>query len=97
MFGCVFPSRCSLRRIQEDVFRALGPDWFLMFVQSHVHVSTVVLVVRLLLHFLHNRTLLCNFKEGMTAGLWLENSSRGLSVLIGTFSACLHALSLGGH
>nr|XP_056706521.1 WD repeat- and FYVE domain-containing protein 4 [Euleptes europaea] len=68
--------------MREDVFQALGPDWFLMFIQSHVHMSTVVLVVRLLLHFLHNRSLLCKFKEGMMAGLWLENSSRGLSVLM---------------
>ncbi|KAL8186648.1 UNVERIFIED_CONTAM: hypothetical protein K2H54_003424 [Gekko kuhli] len=82
------PEGSSPCRMQEDVFQALGPDWFLMFVQSHVHVSTAVLVVRLLLHFLHNRPLLCRFKEGMAAGLWLENSSRGLSFLTDNLKSC---------
>ncbi|XP_060096943.1 WD repeat- and FYVE domain-containing protein 4 [Heteronotia binoei] len=85
----IYPSsECSPRRMQEDVFQALGPDWFLMFVQSHVHVSTVTLAVRLLFHFLHNRTLLCKFKEGMMAGLWLEESSRGLSILMDSLKSC---------
>ncbi|XP_053165881.1 WD repeat- and FYVE domain-containing protein 4-like [Hemicordylus capensis] len=68
--------------MQEEVFQALGPDWFLMFTQGHMHPATVVLAVRLLLHFLHNRTLLHKFKEGMMAGLWLENSSVGLNILM---------------
>ncbi|XP_077207114.1 WD repeat- and FYVE domain-containing protein 4 isoform X2 [Paroedura picta] len=74
--------------VPEGVFQALGPDWFLMFMQSHVHVSTIVLVARLLLHFLHNRTLLCKFKEGMMAGLWLEKSSKGLSILTDNLKSC---------
>ncbi|XP_054839943.1 WD repeat- and FYVE domain-containing protein 4 [Eublepharis macularius] len=82
-------SECSPRRMQADVFQALGPDWFLMFIQSHVHSSTVILVVKLLLYFLHNRTLLCKFKEGMMAGLWLENSSRGVNVLIDNLKSCV--------
>ncbi|XP_061490749.1 WD repeat- and FYVE domain-containing protein 4 isoform X1 [Rhineura floridana] len=76
--------------IQEQVFQTLGPDWFLMFTQSQVHLSTVVLAVKLLLHFLHNRMLLHKFKEGMMAGLWLENSSVGLNILMDNLKNCPH-------
>ncbi|KAK2523488.1 Wdfy4 [Columba guinea] len=67
---------------QEETFLALGPDWFLLFTQSYLHSSTVVLGIELLLCFLHNRLLLNKFKEGIVAGHWLENSSAGLSILM---------------
>ncbi|XP_009571027.1 PREDICTED: WD repeat- and FYVE domain-containing protein 4-like, partial [Fulmarus glacialis] len=67
---------------QEETFLALGPDWFLLFTQSYLHSSTVVLGIKLLLCFLHNRLLLNKFKEGIVAGRWLENSSVGLSILM---------------
>ncbi|KAJ7324483.1 hypothetical protein JRQ81_017503, partial [Phrynocephalus forsythii] len=68
--------------IQEEAFHALGPDWFLMFIQGHVHPSTVVLAIRLLLHFLQNRALLRTFKEGMVTGRWIENNAAGLNILM---------------
>uniref|UniRef100_A0A8C3E388 WDFY family member 4 n=1 Tax=Corvus moneduloides TaxID=1196302 RepID=A0A8C3E388_CORMO len=67
---------------KEKTFLALGPDWFLLFTQSYLHFSTVVLGIKLLLCFLHNRLLLNKFKEGLVAGRWLENSSAGLSILM---------------
>ncbi|XP_063160442.1 WD repeat- and FYVE domain-containing protein 4 [Candoia aspera] len=67
--------------IQEEMFQALGPDWFLMFMQSHVHESTFVLAAKLLFHFLHNRTHLHKLREGMMAGMWLRNSLEGLNIL----------------
>ncbi|XP_027504006.1 WD repeat- and FYVE domain-containing protein 4 [Corapipo altera] len=67
---------------KEKTFLALGPDWFLLFTQSYLHSSTVVLGIKLLLCFLHNRLLLNKFKEGIVAGRWLENSSAGLSILM---------------
>lgn len=70
-------------REKEKTFLALGPDWFLLFTQSYLHFSTVVLGIKLLLCFLHDRLLLNKFKEGIVAGRWLENSSAGLSILIG--------------
>ncbi|XP_019355019.2 WD repeat- and FYVE domain-containing protein 4 [Alligator mississippiensis] len=69
-------------KLQEEMFSTLGPDWFLLFTQSHLHSSTVVLGVKLLLCFLHNHTLLNMFKEGVVAGHWLENSSKGLDILM---------------
>ncbi|PKU32193.1 wd repeat- and fyve domain-containing protein 4 [Limosa lapponica baueri] len=50
--------------------------------QSYLHSTTVVLGIKLLLCFLHNRLLLNKFKEGIVAGRWLENSSAELSVLM---------------
>ncbi|XP_015489137.1 WD repeat- and FYVE domain-containing protein 4 [Parus major] len=67
---------------KEKTFLALGPDWFLLFTQSYLHFSTVVLGIKLLLCFLHDRLLLSKFKEGIVAGRWLENSSTGLSILM---------------
>ncbi|RLW04122.1 hypothetical protein DV515_00005992, partial [Chloebia gouldiae] len=67
---------------KEKTFLALGPDWFLMFTQSYLHFSTVVLGIKLLLCFLQNRLLLNKFKEGIVAGRWLENSSAGLNILM---------------
>lgn len=78
---CLHFSVCP--RKQEEMFLMLGPDWFLLFTQSYLHSSTVVLGIKLLLCFLHNRSLLNKFKEGIVAGRWLENSSVGLSILIG--------------
>uniref|UniRef100_K7GBL2 WDFY family member 4 n=1 Tax=Pelodiscus sinensis TaxID=13735 RepID=K7GBL2_PELSI len=72
---------------QEETFLALGPDWFLLFTQSHLHPSTVVLGVKLLLHFLHNPPLLSKFKEGVVAGRWVENSSTGLDLLMGNLKS----------
>lgn len=83
----MFPSMCFhlpvCPREKEKTFLALGPDWFLLFTQSYLHFSTVVLGMKLLLCFLHNRLLLNKFKEGIVAGRWLENSSAGLSILMG--------------
>ncbi|KAM3836501.1 WD repeat- and FYVE domain-containing protein 4 [Vipera latastei] len=67
--------------IQEKMFQALGPDWFLMFMQSHVHETTVVLAAKLLFHFLHNRAHLHEFRDGMMAGLWLRSSLKALNIL----------------
>uniref|UniRef100_A0A663EJ85 WDFY family member 4 n=1 Tax=Aquila chrysaetos chrysaetos TaxID=223781 RepID=A0A663EJ85_AQUCH len=66
----------------EETFLVLGSDWFLLFTQSYVHSSTVVLGIKLLLCFLQNRLLLNKFKEGIVAGRWLENSSVGLNILM---------------
>ncbi|XP_026707231.1 WD repeat- and FYVE domain-containing protein 4 [Athene cunicularia] len=72
---------------QEETFLVLGPDWFLLFMQRYLHSSTVVLGIKLLLCFLHNRLLLNKFKEGIVAGCWLENSSAGLNILMDNLKA----------
>uniref|UniRef100_H3AB29 Uncharacterized protein n=1 Tax=Latimeria chalumnae TaxID=7897 RepID=H3AB29_LATCH len=71
---------CS--KSQEDMFLALGSDWFLLFLQGHLHQSTVVLATRLLLNFLCNPPLFAKFRDGMTAGTWKENSAAQVEILM---------------
>ncbi|XP_069096980.1 WD repeat- and FYVE domain-containing protein 4 isoform X1 [Pleurodeles waltl] len=67
---------------QEEIYMSLGPDWFLLFVQSHLHPTTVELGMRLLVHFLHHPPLLDKFKNVVKAGSWLRNSTAGVEILM---------------
>ncbi|XP_057590853.1 WD repeat- and FYVE domain-containing protein 4 [Hippopotamus amphibius kiboko] len=67
---------------KEEIFLNLGPDWFLLFVQGHVHPSTVVLGLKLLLHFLSSPSLRGRFKDGLSAGSWVERSSEGVDIVM---------------
>ncbi|XP_027715064.1 WD repeat- and FYVE domain-containing protein 4 isoform X3 [Vombatus ursinus] len=67
---------------QEEMFLSLGPDWFLLFIQDHLHPSTVVLGIKLLLHFLYNPTLRTRFKDGLSGGSWVENSILEVDILM---------------
>ncbi|KAJ8790112.1 hypothetical protein J1605_004695 [Eschrichtius robustus] len=74
------PERNMLTK--EEMFLNLGPDWFLLFVQGHVHPSTVALGLKLLLHFLSNPSLRGRFKDGLSAGSWVECSSEGVDIMM---------------
>ncbi|XP_051503739.1 WD repeat- and FYVE domain-containing protein 4-like isoform X2 [Myxocyprinus asiaticus] len=65
---------------QEEVFFALGSDWFLLFLQGHIHTSTVLLVLSLLTHFLANKNILARFKEGVSPGTLVETMDMSTSV-----------------
>uniref|UniRef100_UPI00398F68DA WD repeat- and FYVE domain-containing protein 4 n=1 Tax=Pristiophorus japonicus TaxID=55135 RepID=UPI00398F68DA len=67
---------------QEKMFTSLGPDWFLLFMQTHLHPTSVILSARLLLHFLYNPTLLTKFRDGMAGNVWLENSTAECNILM---------------
>ncbi|XP_064125927.1 WD repeat- and FYVE domain-containing protein 4 isoform X4 [Loxodonta africana] len=67
---------------KEETFLSLGPDWFLLLVQGHLHPSTTVLGLKLLLHFLSNPTLRGRFREGMPAGSWVENSTVAVDIIM---------------
>lgn len=69
------------------MFLNLGPDWFLLLVQGHVHPSTTVLGLKLLLHFLSSPSLQGRFKDGLSAGSWVEHSSEGVDIVIGECAA----------
>ncbi|KAJ8418169.1 hypothetical protein AAFF_G00138780 [Aldrovandia affinis] len=67
---------------QEEIFFALGPDWFLLFTQGHLHSSTVTLVVRLLTRLLSHPTILAKFRDGISPGTLLENMAEESSVIM---------------
>ncbi|XP_043911583.1 WD repeat- and FYVE domain-containing protein 4 [Protopterus annectens] len=71
---------CSQK--EEEVFSALGLDWFLLLIQSHIHQSTVVLATKLLLYFLHNPILLGKFQDRLEVGIWIKKSVDDLNLLM---------------
>ncbi|XP_069467262.1 WD repeat- and FYVE domain-containing protein 4 isoform X2 [Ambystoma mexicanum] len=100
---CVDSDHLPLSK-QEEIYRSLGPDWFLLFVQSHLHPSTVELGMRLLVHFLHHPALLEKFKDVVKAGSWLRNSTTDMEILMDNLKSkplapvdmpepCFHLLS----
>ncbi|XP_058527545.1 WD repeat- and FYVE domain-containing protein 4 isoform X2 [Ochotona princeps] len=68
--------------LREETFLSLGPDWFLLLLQGHLHPSTTVLALKLLLHFLSNPALRGRFKDGLPVGCWVERSSEGVHVMM---------------
>ncbi|XP_073935486.1 WD repeat- and FYVE domain-containing protein 4 isoform X3 [Castor canadensis] len=67
---------------KEEVFLNLGPDWFLLLLQGHLHPSTTVLALKLLLHFLSDPSLRGRFKDGLSAGSWVECSREGTDIVM---------------
>uniref|UniRef100_H0WV48 WDFY family member 4 n=1 Tax=Otolemur garnettii TaxID=30611 RepID=H0WV48_OTOGA len=67
---------------KESLFLSLGPDWFLLLLQGHLHPSTTVLALKLLLHFLANLSLRGRFKDGLCAGSWVEHSAKEVDIVM---------------
>ncbi|XP_057164793.1 WD repeat- and FYVE domain-containing protein 4 isoform X4 [Ursus arctos] len=83
LFSVISSSQLHLSsETKEEMFLSLGPDWFLLLVQGHVHSSTTVLGLKLLLHFLASPSLRGRFKDGLFAGSWVERSSEGVDIVI---------------
>ncbi|KAL4641072.1 WD repeat- and FYVE domain-containing protein 4 isoform X1 [Arapaima gigas] len=68
-------------RDQEEIFSTLGPDWFLFFLYSHLHSSTVLCGLMLLSHFLTNPLLLNKFREGVAPGTLVVRMKEQLSII----------------
>ncbi|KAJ8022395.1 WD repeat and FYVE domain-containing protein 3 [Holothuria leucospilota] len=59
----------------EEIQRILGFDWFLLFLQGHLHSSTVILALRILVTmFVANPACVSKFRDGTIGGGWLENT-----------------------
>ncbi|KAK2192062.1 hypothetical protein NP493_40g10014 [Ridgeia piscesae] len=67
----------------DEVLRILGFDWLLLFLQGHLHRSTVVLAMRTLLLMLGSPSVLARFREGSTCGGWLDETQSVLENRIG--------------
>ena len=70
-------------RLKEQVFLSLGPDWFLLLLQGHLHASTTTLALKLLLYFLSSPSLRGRFRDGLSAGCWVESCMEGLDIVMG--------------
>uniref|UniRef100_A0A671QJ83 Alfy-like armadillo-like repeat domain-containing protein n=1 Tax=Sinocyclocheilus anshuiensis TaxID=1608454 RepID=A0A671QJ83_9TELE len=77
----IISNTSSIDSKQEEVFFALGSDWFLLLLQGHIHTSTVLLVLTLLTHFLSYPNILAKFREGVSPGTLVETMEIFLFIL----------------
>ncbi|KAM4702914.1 WD repeat- and FYVE domain-containing protein 4 [Rhinophrynus dorsalis] len=95
------PSSCLSEQQQETVLVTLGADWFLLFIQPSLHLSSLLLGMRLVGHLLQNQTLLSNFREVTKAGACVQHSTYELHILMDnirsndTFPTCNFPLVSG--
>ncbi|KAG7214328.1 hypothetical protein INR49_023145 [Caranx melampygus] len=68
----------------EELVRTLGFDWLLMFMEEHLHSSTVTAALWILVVLLSNQSILNRFKEGLSGGGWLDHTDSVLTNKIGT-------------
>ncbi|XP_015422644.1 PREDICTED: WD repeat and FYVE domain-containing protein 3 isoform X4 [Myotis davidii] len=68
----------------EELIRTLGFDWIMMFMEEHLHPTTVTAAMRILVVLLSNQSILIKFKEGLSGGGWLEQTDSVLTNKIGT-------------
>ena len=73
----------------EALEDTLGYDWLLVFLSSHLHHSTVVLALRLLLQMLSHPPAMTRFRDGTSGGGWLKHADAVLSNRMG--------MQLGGY
>lgn len=71
-------------RACEEMVRTLGFDWLLMFMEEHLHSSTVTAALWILVVLLSNQSILNRFKEGLCGGGWLDHTDSVLTNKIGT-------------
>ncbi|KAG7513031.1 WD repeat-and FYVE domain-containing protein 4 [Solea senegalensis] len=66
---------------QKSAFDALGSDWFLLFLQPHLHPSTVKLGLLLLTHFLSNPLQQSRFREVTLPGTLIDGMEEAVAVI----------------
>lgn len=74
----------TLLRACEELVKTLGFDWIMMFMEEHLHSSTVTAAMRILVVLLSNQSILIKFKEGLSGGGWLDQTDSVLTNKIGT-------------
>ncbi|KAK6312670.1 hypothetical protein J4Q44_G00160170, partial [Coregonus suidteri] len=80
----------------EELVCTLGFDWLLMFMEEHVHSSSVTAALWILVVLLSNQPILTRFKEGLTGGGWLDHTDSVLTNKIGTVLGFNVGRSAGG-
>ncbi|CAJ0916575.1 unnamed protein product [Ranitomeya imitator] len=68
----------------EELVKTLGFDWVIMFMEEHLHSTTVTAAMRILVVLLSNQPILIKFKEGVSGGGWLDQTDSVLTNKIGT-------------
>ncbi|KAK9687952.1 FYVE zinc finger [Popillia japonica] len=77
MHSLLFTNRNSVNvTICDEVTRTLGFDWILLFMQPHLHATTVIWGLRLLVVISSNQTLMTRFRDGTCNGGWLRHTEQ---------------------
>uniref|UniRef100_A0A671LJE3 WD repeat and FYVE domain-containing protein 3 n=1 Tax=Sinocyclocheilus anshuiensis TaxID=1608454 RepID=A0A671LJE3_9TELE len=79
-----------------ELVRTLGFDWLLMFMEEHIHSSTVTAALLILVVLMSNQSILSRFKEGLSGGGWLDHTDSVLTNKIGTVLGFNVGRSAGG-
>ncbi|KAG9480633.1 hypothetical protein GDO78_012215 [Eleutherodactylus coqui] len=80
----------------EEFVKTLGFDWVIMFMEEHLHSTTVTAAMRILVVLLSNQPILTKFKEGVSGGGWLDQTDSVLTNKIGTVLGFNVGRSAGG-
>uniref|UniRef100_A0A3Q3BBW3 Alfy-like armadillo-like repeat domain-containing protein n=1 Tax=Kryptolebias marmoratus TaxID=37003 RepID=A0A3Q3BBW3_KRYMA len=67
--------------VQKAVFESLGSDWFLLFLQAHLHCSTLKLGLVLLTQFLLRPKQQSSFREGVIPGTLVKSIEEPFAVI----------------
>ncbi|KAF3708270.1 WD repeat- and FYVE domain-containing protein 4 [Channa argus] len=70
-----------IKNQQKALFDSLGNDWFLLFLQPHLHHSTLKLGLVLLTHFLSSPCQQSQFREGVLPGTLILGMEDPFSVI----------------
>ena len=70
----------------EEIEKILGFDWLLLFMQQHLHPSTIISALHILVVILRNPVNVGRFREGNFGGGWLGDTE---SVLKNQMAAML--------
>ncbi|XP_045600783.1 WD repeat and FYVE domain-containing protein 3 isoform X4 [Procambarus clarkii] len=60
----------------EEVVKVLGLDWVLLFTQGHLHPSTVLIALRMLVALLSNSGILQKFRDASQNGGWMTDAQQ---------------------
>ncbi|XP_074647224.1 WD repeat and FYVE domain-containing protein 3-like [Tubulanus polymorphus] len=69
----------------DEIQRVLGFDWLMLYMQGHLHQSTVVLAMRVLVIMLSSNGAIQKFRDGIQAGGWLAETDAVLQQRMGVF------------
>ncbi|XP_030377443.1 WD repeat and FYVE domain-containing protein 3 [Scaptodrosophila lebanonensis] len=73
LHGLLFTPRNTVNYIIcDDISKTLGMDWLLLFMQPHVHFTTVIIAVRILVVICANESFLIRFRDATHNGGYLR-------------------------
>lgn len=73
LHSLLFTNRNTVNNIIcDDISRILGMDWVLLYMQPHVHPSTVILGMRIFVVLCANETLISRYRDGAQNGGYLR-------------------------